>query len=156
MANPATKHLRPTPPRPSEQLHPALEPPPELQPVDPAKLPWWKKPLWALRGADDFHADMLKNLLGGNAGLTAGGKGDDPGYGSEDERRRAIEEAQKILRDPSASQRDKSKAKRRIEELSRRRSKRAHGGDKLIAIDPTLDVISIQAPPRLGCRKVCE
>jgi RHS repeat-associated protein len=83
-------------------------------------------------------------------------KGDDPGYGSEDERRRAIEEAQKILRDPSASQRDKSKAKRRIEELSRRRSKRAHGGDKLIAIDPTLDVISIQAPPRLGCRKVCE
>ena len=83
-------------------------------------------------------------------------KGEDPGYSSEGERRRAIDNAQRVLHDPNASQRDKSKAKRRIEELSRRRSKRAHGGDKLMAIDPTLDLIGLQAPPRLGCRKACE
>jgi hypothetical protein len=58
-----------------------------------------------------------------------------------------------VLNDPDASQKDKSQAKRRIQELSRKPSKKAHGKDKqLLAIDPILDMT---APP-LGCRKACE
>ena len=80
------------------------------------------------------------------------GRGDDKGFESEDLRKEAIAEAEKVLRDPNASQKDKSQAKRRIQELSRQASKRAHGGDQLLATDPIL----YTDLPRLGCRKACE
>jgi len=55
--------------------------------------------------------EWLSNKLASTPG------GDDPAFESEEARRRAIEEAQRVLKDPDASQRDKSKAKRRMEEL---------------------------------------
>jgi RHS repeat-associated protein len=74
VTNPAARQIRPTPQRPSEQLRPMHEPTPRLLPVDPTKLPWWKKPFYALRDADDHLVDLLRNLLSGGAPVTAGRK----------------------------------------------------------------------------------
>jgi YD repeat-containing protein len=93
--------------------------------------------------------------------LSGAVKGDDPGFRDEDERRRRIEEAEAVLRDPNSTQREKSQAKKRIRELSRRKSKRAHGADtaqfQALPIQAVpFETTPLSLPPRLGCRKACD
>ena len=76
-----------------------------------------------------IDCDPTRNLVQGPF-LEGSTKGDDPGFAGEEERRRAIEKAQEDATDPNKSQAERSKARRRLRELLRRKSKRAHGADK--------------------------
>lgn len=87
-------------------------------------------------------------------------KGDDPGFQSEEGRRKAIKEAQEKLKDPNASQTEKSDARKRIKQLSQRPSKKAHGADTQRGIIIGGTGSSVNGPdgfgaPPLGCRKDC-
>jgi len=57
-------------------------------------------------------------------------RGDDTGFRSPEDRKKAIEDADRIIQDPNASAREKSKARRRKHEIEAEDSKRAHGADK--------------------------
>jgi RHS repeat-associated protein len=70
-------------------------------------------------------ADMITDVIRSS---TLGG--DDPAFNSPEALADAIREAQRVLSDPNASARDRSRAAARLKELQRVRSKSKHGADK--------------------------
>jgi RHS repeat-associated protein len=70
-------------------------------------------------------ADMITEVIRSS---TLGG--DDPAFNSPEALADAIREAQRVLSDPNASARDRSRAAARLKELPRVRSKSKHGADK--------------------------
>ena len=75
-------------------------------------------------------AQAAVDLTAIGLGLYFVSKGDDPALQDQELKRKEIERLQKILKNPSVSQRERTKARKRIRELQRRHSKKAHGADK--------------------------
>jgi RHS repeat-associated protein len=69
-----------------------------------------------------YIADVFEAISSVIAASSLGG--DDKGFNSEQEYREAMDEARRTMRDPTASARERSQAKRRLEELRRRSSKK--------------------------------
>jgi RHS repeat-associated protein len=56
--------------------------------------------------------------------------GDDDAFSSDEAMDQAIRDTRKILDDPNSSAKDRSRAQKRLNELQRHKSKKAHGADK--------------------------